>query len=277
MHHSAIYFGTVAHERSAPVQYRFQYRLWMAYLDLAELPDLVGPGKLLSDRKFAAASFLRNDHGGDSHLPLDDAYRQLVLTQTGILPAGPIRLLTLLRHWGYHFSPLNLAYCFDRTGQQVEFIVAEVSNTPWRERHCYVLWSGNAETAQRDTSAEGGFDAVAPDSHVPLAQAPQMRYVHRKEFHVSPFMDMQATYHWKITPPGNRLTVRIASEHEKHRFFRAGMSLARMPLNRANLRRALVANPCVPAKVMVGIYYQALRLWMKNAPYFPPPRGTATA
>jgi DUF1365 family protein len=256
MQHSALYFGTVSHVRRAPVEHRFSYRLWMAYLDLAELPALVGQGKLLSDRWFAPASLLRGDHSGDPALPLDEAYRQCVQTQTGRRPSGPIRLLTLLRHWGYFFSPLNLAYCFDPTGQQVDYVVAEVSNTPWHERHCYVLWSGNADFS---VSAES-----------PRAET-FARFAHPKSFHVSPFMGMQASYHWKVSPPGERLAVSISSEQGGQFFFQAALAMQRKPLDRANLRRALVVNPCVPAKVMGSIYYQALRLWMKKAPYFPHP------
>jgi DUF1365 family protein len=169
-----------------------------------------------------------------------------------------------------------LAYCFDPTGQQVEYVVAEVSNTPWHERHCYVLWSGNANvTAPDKTCATAGLSSSAdlPQAATlaQLAQPGLLQFAHPKSFHVSPFMGMQATYHWKVSPPGERLAVSISSEQGGQFFFQAALAMQRKPLDRANLRRALVVNPCVPAKVTGSIYYQALRLWMKKAPYFPHP------
>ena len=100
----------------------------------------------------------------------------LVEERTGWRPVGPIRLLTLLRNWGYYFSPLSLYYCFDRAGQTVDAVVAEVSNTPWRERHWYVLWQGNR-----------------------IGEPSQLRFRHPKGFHVSPFMDMDMQYEWHLT------------------------------------------------------------------------------
>ena len=113
------------------------------YLDLDELPELLRSRLLLYAARFSPGSFCRDDHLGDPATPLAEAVRDLVEAETGERPEGPIRLLTQLRRFGYYFSPLNLYYCFDRGGEDVEAVVAEVSNTPWLERHCYVLWQGN--------------------------------------------------------------------------------------------------------------------------------------
>jgi DUF1365 family protein len=258
--HSALYVGNVHHRRFKPVDHRFRYRVWLAYLDLEEVPELVGRGKLLSDRKFAAASFLRTDHVGDPNQPLAETLRGIVAEQTGCVPRGPIRLLTLLRHWGYHFSPLNLFYCFDSSGTHLDCVVAEVSNTPWHERHCYVLWEGN-----REERLEGipGNPQLAPSL---------FRYSHPKAFHVSPFMDMEATYHWQVTAPGGRLVAGIANSREGKQFFQATMNLERKSLDRGNLLRTQLASPWMSAKVTAAIYYQALILWMKRCPYYPHPK-----
>ena len=159
--HSCIYEGLVTHSRFQPLRHRFQYRLYMLYLDLDELPGLVGPGRLISDRRFAHRSFLAADHlSGDRSLAAQ--LRQWIGEQSGQLPTGKIRLLTQLRYFGYYFSPLNLFYVFDSADQQVECVVAEVNNTPWGERHCYLLWQGNRTDDNR------------------------LRFSHRKQLHVSP-------------------------------------------------------------------------------------------
>ena len=124
---SCLYQGYVQHRRLTPAKHVFRYGLYMAYLDLDELPSLLQGGAGLHQARFSPASFCRTDHLGDPKQPLSDAVRDLVQDQTGWRPAGPIRLLTLLRNWGYYFNPLSLYYCFDRTGQVVDAVVAEVT------------------------------------------------------------------------------------------------------------------------------------------------------
>lgn len=279
---SCLYQGEVWHRRRGAVEHRFRYRLWMAYLDLEELPELVGQGRLLSDREFSSAAFLRGDHVGDSAEPLAETVRNLVDRETGRRPRGPIRLLTLLRQWGYYFSPLNLFYCFDTAGAAVECVVAEVSNTPWRERHCYVLWEGN-RAAEPVLAGEGepgiganlrgetgAVGAPVADSGVSVAA-----YAHPKAFHVSPFMGMEAEYRWRLSVPGPRLNVSIASFAQGEELFQAGMSLRAHPLDRQNLRRLKLVNPVMSATVMAAIYFQAARLWIKRAPFFAHPNHAA--
>ena len=136
--HSALYEGTIRHRRFAPVEHSFSYTMFMAYLDLAEL-DVAFRGRWLwSASRPALARFRREDHLGDRAIPLDRCVRDLVEAKTGRRPEGPIRLLTHLAYYGWCFNPVSFFYCFDRAGLNVEFIVSEVSNTPWLERHCYV-------------------------------------------------------------------------------------------------------------------------------------------
>ena len=141
--HSCIYEGTVTHRRNEPVVHQFKNRLFMVYLDLDELPSLVGDKGLIADSKYGSCSFLRDDHVFNNSQSLATDIREIVLQQSGNRPMGPIRLLTQLRYFGAYFSPLNLFYIFDEQDISLEYIVAEVSNTPWNERHCYVLWDGN--------------------------------------------------------------------------------------------------------------------------------------
>jgi DUF1365 family protein len=175
---SCLYEGVVRHRRLRPVANTFAKRLFMVYLDLDELPRVFRGRWLWSATRPAPVWFRRADHLGDPAVPLAQAVRDLVEARTGRRPAGPIRLLTNLRTVGYVFNPLSLFYCFDPAGGRVEAVVAEVSNTPWNERHCYVLAATDAEVG------------------------PVQRFETPKELHVSPFMGMRQTYRWTLRRPG---------------------------------------------------------------------------
>ncbi|MRR58659.1 MAG: DUF1365 family protein, partial [Deltaproteobacteria bacterium] len=110
---SFIYTGRVEHRRYAPVGNVFSYRLFMLYLDLAELEEIFTERWLWSVERANIASFLRRDHLGDPDIPLDEAVRGLVEARTASRPAGPIRILTHLRYFGHCFNPVSFYYCFD--------------------------------------------------------------------------------------------------------------------------------------------------------------------
>jgi hypothetical protein len=241
---SCIYEGHVQHRRLSPIAHRFSYALYMLYVDLAEWPALAGSGIGLRTAFLSPVSFRREDHLGDPAVPLAQAVHDLVRARTGWRPAGPVRLLTLPRNVGYYFSPLNLYFCFDGSGVTVEAVVAEVTNTPWLERHWYVLWEGNR-----------------------IGGPQPLRFRHPKDFHVSPFMDMDAQYEWQLSPPGERLGVFIASLSEGRRFFDVSLALERRELNRGTLRRTLARHPWMTARVTQAIYWQALGLWLKRSPF----------
>ena len=113
---SRIYNGWVEHRRAAPHENRFRYRLFMLYLDLAELPALFDGTPFWSARKPALAWFKRSDYLGPAELPLDEAVRSLVTQKTGRRPQGPIRLLTHLRYFGASMNPVSFYYCFNAAG-----------------------------------------------------------------------------------------------------------------------------------------------------------------
>ena len=251
--HSCLYEGFVRHRRYDPVTHCFQQQLYMAYLDLDELQrELVDVVK--SKERFSPVSFRRSDHFGSPHKPLTQSIRELVGKSTGRIPQGPIRLLTQLRVWGHYFSPLNMFYCFDQDDAEPATIVAEVSNTPWMERHMYVLWSGNR-----------------------LDGSQSLKFSHPKSFHVSPFMGMDQIYNWSIGIPGDTLQVGIHSTENSQRLFSAALSLKRRPLNRAALRRLQIRYPLITLKTVTAIYFQALRLWKKNCPFYPHPKKNSTS
>ena len=250
---SCIYEGHVRHRRFAPVENRFRYRLFLMYLDLAELPGTFSGRWLWSAGRFNLAYLRRRDHLGDPALSLDRAVRDLVEEKTGARPAGPVRLLTHLRYWGYCFNPVSFYYCYDREGRHVETIVAEVSNTPWREMHPYVLGE-ELNLADRE-----GWK----------------RYRFPKVFHVSPFMEMDITYDWRFRVPGRSLSVHMDLLGAKGKVFDATLTASRREITGPNLARVLILYPFMTLKVISMIHYQAFRLWRKKATFHPHPKWGA--
>jgi DUF1365 family protein len=246
---SAIYVGQVRHRRFAPVEHSFRYGLYMMYLDLDELPTLFDRFLLWSARRPALAWFRRADHLGDAKQSLADSVRDLVATGTGRRPTGPIRLLTHLRYFGYGFNPASFYYCFDADDTHVETIVAEVNNTPWGEQHCYVLHAG------LDQGRRPG----------------RKRYRFDKRFHVSPFMQMDIHYDWRFNDPNAHLAIHMENRRRDgdagEKVFDATMTMGRQEISAATLAAILLRFPLMTVRVIGAIYWQALRLWLKRAPF----------
>lgn len=241
---SALYEGTLAHVRHTDVGHRFHQPIVLAYLDLDELPGALATHPLWSARRPAPVRFRRRDMHGDRHEPLAASVRRTVAEGLGAAPAGPIRVLTHLRHWGWTFNPLSLYFCFDGASERVEAVLAEVTNTPWHERHAYAV--------------------AVPD---PERQATEgVRFA--KALHVSPFMDMDLDHVLRFTPPGGeRLSVEMEDRRGADLVFSARLSLHRRPLDRAAMGDVLRRHGLPAHRVSAGIYAHAVRLWRKGAPF----------
>ena len=245
---SRLYQGTVVHRRFAPRPHGFAYKLFMMCLDLDELDEVFASRWLWSNERANLASFRRADHVGPQELPLKEAVARIVEERCGARPAGRIELLTHLRYFGYVMNPVSFYYCWDQAGDMVEYVVAEVHNTPWNERHCYVM-------------------EYAPDS-----TGTARRFSFPKAFHVSPFMPMDQHYDWRVGEPRDALMVVMENQQHDETVFRAAMRMTAQPLSGPALAGALARFPAMTAKVIGAIYWQALRLHLKGTPFHPHPR-----
>jgi DUF1365 family protein len=239
---SCIYEGTIRHRRAAPAT-EFTHPIALCFVDLHELPSLLG-GRLLA-RGPGVLRFRRRDYLGDPAMPLDAAVRDRVAKLTGSRPAGPIRLLTQPRSFGLCFNPVSFYYCLDAAGKRVDSVLAEVTNTPWGQRHAYAL------TSEGDGMITGSFT---------------------KELHVSPFMGMDHVYEARATEPAGTLSVHIASLRGGETAFDATLGLERRELTRSAVARLGVRYPFATARTLALIYGHAIGLKLAGARVHPHPQ-----
>ena len=246
---SAIYRGFVRHRRFTPKQHEFDYPLFMMLMKADEIPQLLEKFWQLGSKALSWARFKRSDYLDNANQTLSESVREKLAALTGKPRSqldGDVFILCHLRYLGLYFSPLNLYFL--RQGDGYRYMLAEVSNTPWNERHYYCI----------------DLDDPKP---------------HAKAFHVSPFNPLQQQYRWRITPPDARelqCLVHIESwqdletdsgETAETKIFDATLSLQRVPLNQSELTRVLIRTPVQTASIVAGIYWQALKLYCKGVPF----------
>ncbi len=242
---SQLYQGWLRHRRFLPRTHEFSYRVFMPWICLEELPELFRGRWFWSASRWAPARFRRSDFLGDPNLPLQDEVRRRIREETGASHRGPIYLLANLRYFGYLINPITCYYCYSEDESRLEYLVAEVTSTPWNERHSYVL--------------------AGPEDGRWLQQD------FAKSMHVSPFNPMGMQYHWRSSTPDEQLSIYLATTTEEGKMFDASLSLQALPMSARNLNRVLWRYPLMTAKVALAIYWQALRLFVKGVPVHPHP------
>ncbi|MFT6791740.1 MAG: DUF1365 family protein [Cellvibrionaceae bacterium] len=240
------------HRRFGAKPNAFIYRVFMVYLDLQEIDKVMTLSRFWSASHFNLAWFRRSDYfDGDSQKPLYNAVADLVQQRTGICVEGPIRMLTNLRYFGYIINPITCYYCFDKSGQNLQTVVAEVTNTPWGERTHYVLPL---------TEGNGVSD--------------KQRFLFAKGMHVSPFQSMGMEYRWRGKTPSRSLFIHIDVDRDEQTVLDATVVLKRKAMNPSTMNQILMRYPLMTVQVLVGIYWQALKLFVKGARYYPNSKKT---
>jgi hypothetical protein len=220
----------------------------MAYIDISTLATVMKPSLLWNVNKPAIVSYRRKDYHGEPSIGLDSAVRKTLLEKTGKQFKGPIRLLTHLRYFGHCFNPVSFYYCFDEKDNKVEAIMAEVTNTPWKERHSYVI-----------------HEHASLDSPMSFTASP------KKQFHVSPFWGMDHDYEWFFSNPEEAINVTMKNYKDGKKVFNVVLNLKRRSFNGKGLLKAVLRFPFTTLVVIYRIHWQALMLLIKRAPFFTHP------
>ncbi|MFG1487710.1 DUF1365 domain-containing protein [Oceanospirillum sp. HFRX-1_2] len=244
---SRLYYSTVMHDRVKPVRHRFVYQTGTFLLDLDELKTL----EKSSGKKFGLRLFGYNQPGLFSLYDKDyvtaegdtiKQHAQRLLADNGCEPATRIELLCMPRHLGYSFNPLCIFFCYNEAGELATTLY-QVSNT-FSQKHIYAVEAKPIQVGEKTA----------------------LRHQADKVFYVSPFINMDCQYRFRIATPGEVLKVLIRQEDSEGLLLNATLTGKSTTLNAKGLIAMALKRPLFTYKVIAGIHWEALRLWLKKIP-----------
>ncbi|WP_371188634.1 DUF1365 domain-containing protein [Thalassotalea maritima] len=249
---SRVYTGTIRHRRFLPKNHHFNYRLYMLALDVREVSEQRSFGGIFGYKWYNPVRFVESDYVINEQDSQPLSLQQRIVSKVNELGGDyqdhDIVMLVQARCFGVYFSPANFYFCYQQVqGHRIcRYMLAEVSNTPWNERHYYLI----------DMQGDMCVD---------------------KDFHVSPFMDLAMQYHWRINPPrenNDNLLIHIANKRDSgDKLFDATLALSQQPLTAKTMMSVWLQLPVMTLKVVAGIYYQALKLFFKRFKFVPYQQG----
>lgn len=248
MENLSIYQGNISHHRFNPMKHSFCYPIFMVYVDLDKLEN-INKQKLWSFEKKNLGCFRNKDYGDGTKKLLIHQIKEFIKEKTDDYYDGKIFLLTHLRYFGILFNPLSLYYCFDKSGQTLNYVVAEVTNTPWLEKHRYLL---------KPALKENGLHSST-----------------EKSLHVSPFMPMDLNYDFKYNIPKSELKFSMflsEKNSDKKIIFSAQLDLIIKNLSKNQTDLYILKYPWMTLKVIFLIYWQAMKLKIKGLKFYFHPR-----
>lgn len=282
---SCLYEGVIRHRRRTPAKNSFKFSAFMFYLDLDEIDEVFNAGVFWSNRRFSYASFQRCDH-----LKQFPAQRDLKSCVVDVLVAngveedvGKVFLLTQLRYFGFRMNPISLYYCYGKSNDRLIAVIAEVNNTPWDEQHVYVIPDHERERTSPHEVAGAmaeGPRAGATAANTASAERPALEKRQRsikteklnKSFHVSPFMHCDMYYRMIYSLPAETIGVKMENFDAGRKIFDVSMLMNRKPITKSGLFWMGVKYPVYSLKVFAGIYFQALKLYLKKVPFHRHPK-----